>query len=845
MSDIKQGKIVSTNGKTADIRLFGSNTTYHNIPITSGSVDVGQTVHIETIDGKKVILGGNSETSGGNGGGSYVAYNSSVINVTNNGVNLSDMLASATYRADRINEEKMLKARGDGWLAVGRLQIGNSQLTYSPKSDWRSSNLVLQSADLSSISFSTLFGTTGITSEGESVSVSSDFGFGNGITNLSGNTIVSPFGAVGAGNFPLAPLTGYGDLEQLRLIHQNNGRFASFTVDEYGNLFISPQNRNTDFSGVVSADAISSETASISRLRTGSLLVDRQSVLSGETIAAERGAFIAYDFTVPEPGQSTYLYVYEPQESTVNVFTDNAWVAVSRIVWTDSVHYSRTQAFGKVKFRRRLSGAKPGIQEYVFERDLAQPGLLEGETVVSCSDPTNIAIQYGTTSGIYLVISTGTANPNIRIFQWTDHPLNASNKLRVDSSGIQIEDLKFTPTGIETAYNSKLFWGFNGAALNIGLDAVQPEAADLGGSVTYLKAWDHNKTHFSGIKFSNQFGFQKTGEIHSNYMSLFADGGHFIFQGDPVEFHDIYLPSVAHPSIFGPWLAKTHIGVSSRQPTTPVNGDFWLLNDGWEVYTNNKRKRLGYAAEILPAPKIGLSTTIDNIPIEGFDKNGLPIYSSKKIIISLQDIPERFFADPSYNLTLELVRKIGPKKCSKSDGSGGRIGWKREGGFVHPNGCSANGNPTGIARWGTRFGKSVVASSRVVEWPLASYQGQQKITLDVAAICGPYFARFSCNDSNMQFITTLRYVGGRRIKTRTGNRGFNSTKLRGEFAFRLMITDPISGKPVSGPLSSIVSIYPEKSPSRPSVIDANNPRGYYLEVNPNANNQFILTGRIA
>lgn len=624
MADLREAIIISTNGKTVDIRPKGGNSTLRNIPYSGGNAEVGQTVFYQTLAGRRLAFSSPSESDiAGSSGGSLNIYNTTSTNIE--GASPQDILSSATYRGDKVSSETLLKTSASGFLALASSTIGNCQLSYSPTNGWRQgSNLALVSTLSSALAFATSTGVTGITGTADGISVATDFGFGTGITTLSGVAVVSPYGgALGVNQFPSAPLTGAGERDQLNLVNTTGQRSASFSVDEAGNLSITPQNGKTLIAGQTKTQHLISDTASISRLRAGSLLVDRQSVLCGETIAAERGAFIAFDFTIPAAGKSSILIVEEPIESTSNIFRDGAFVLISKVIWTDSTTYIRKKCWGKVTFRRRLPGGSPPMQEYVFERDLDIPGDLEVGGVITHDGPSNIATQFGKDDGLYMITTTGgTSTPSVKIFQWTTHPETGIAKLETSADKVEVETLSFTKSGISAMFGPRLYFGAdpdNQYYYSVGIETQASEAVAYGGSTAFIKAWDFHKTKWAGIKASMSF---------PDYSSLTFNADVYGFSGDsavftatkfsfasPTEFTNLLtLPAVN--TIPHPWgaerISRLRIDLSSGNPSALTQGDIWLLDGGLKIY-NNGAVRNVIAPATIPVLPTGAGKTVDDV----------------------------------------------------------------------------------------------------------------------------------------------------------------------------------------------------------------------------------------
>jgi len=622
MSDTREAIVISTNGKTVDIRPKGGNATLRNIPFSGGNAKVGQTVFYQTISGRRVALSSPSETDvSGSSGGSLNVYTTTSTNIQ--GASPDDILAAATYRADKVADETLLKSSAVGFLALGSAAVGKSGLTYDPSHGWREgSNLSLVSSLQSSLAFSTSEGATGITGTFERVSIAADFGFGRGFTDLSGVALVSPYGGLGVNQYPSAPLTGAGEMEQLRLINTSGQRFAGFSVDETGNLSITAQNGRILLTGQTKTQHLIADTASISRLRAGSLLVDRQSVLCGETIAAERGAFIAFDFTVPVAGGSVSLIIEEPADSTTNVFRDGAYVLISKIFWTDSTAYVRKKCWGKVTFRRRLPGGSPPMQEYWFVRDTGIPGDLAAGEIVAHDGASNVAIQFGKDSGLYMITSTGgTSTPSVVIYSWEGHPEDPSKlkrQLETSSNKVVVSDLTFTGNGIDTGFGARLYFGseldyhFSQPAIATGIDATDP--GGLNGSMAFMRAWGATRT-------GTYAGITARRTIDSRFIDFRA--GHYIFDegdidGGPLTFLcDVILPgSRVEPGgsmFFGPWRAHTRMVTSTKEPTSALlaEGDLWLT-DTLKFYLGGAVRKV-LAPTSIPVLPTGAGKTVDDV----------------------------------------------------------------------------------------------------------------------------------------------------------------------------------------------------------------------------------------
>ena len=535
-------------------------------------------------------------------------------------------IAQATWRGQDVTSPTLLKTNADGYLGLGAATIGKKTLNYDPANGWRQgTNLSLVANEKAAFGLATRAGVTGITSDGERLNLAPDFGFGSGTVTLSGAVWATPYGGgLGVNQFPSAPLTGAGETEQLRLINTTAQRFTGFTADESGNLTIAPQGGKTTIAGQTKTQHLITDTASVSRLRAGSLLVDRQSVLCGETIAAERGAFVAFDFTVPVAGQGTSLIIEEPVESTANVFRDGAYILLSKIIWTDSTTYIRKKCWGKVTFRRRLPGGSPPMQEYVFIRDATIPGDLEAGEIIAHDGPSNIATQFGKDSGLYMITTTGgTSTPSVVIYSWTGHPENPTNlkkQLETSSNKVIVSDLTFTGNGISTSFGPKLYFGAysgNQYYYAVGIETQVSEAADYGGAAVFMKAWDYGRTDWCGIVadrsiFEKRLSFNADTYTFANTAHLYSSG--FVFHAQTSFEKMLRLPAVeAIPHPFGyEYNSRLRIDVSSHDPLVKADGDLWLLLSGLKFHLNGATRNI-LAPSSIPVLPTGAGKTVDNV----------------------------------------------------------------------------------------------------------------------------------------------------------------------------------------------------------------------------------------
>jgi hypothetical protein len=218
-------------------------------------------------------------------------------------------------------------------------------------------------------------------------------------------------GSVGIGTATPRKLADFlsASQSQLRLTYQDNVKFADFTVDTNGDLTIGASGNDVM---IPHADTICSNDwtsrsvgwgiyhmqdgrsggadfryLSVDEMHAKRFVADLEQALAGSQIISKSVAILALDVLIPEATElmnSVSIFVEDLPGTTANVFADGDWVQL-RVFNRAESGFLIANAWGTVVFSAHVSasGDNPGIQEYIFTRDLDCPGAATGGELVA------------------------------------------------------------------------------------------------------------------------------------------------------------------------------------------------------------------------------------------------------------------------------------------------------------------------------------------------------------------------------------------------------------------------------------------------------------------------------
>lgn len=183
--------------------------------------------------------------------------------------------------------------------------------------------------------------------------------------------------------------------------------------------------------------------------------------------------------------------------------------------------------------------------------------------------------------------------------------------------------------------------------------------------------------------------------------------------------------------------------------------------------------------------------------------------------VSLADVPPSLLADTSARLQLELVRYT-PKRNRRSFDGVSQVRRPMPNGFYHPTNWVGGVSPAAVG--GTRGGSQGTVVDRPSEWPLTGASPNSVVDLHIASVMLPWFVERSITDRSGNTQQALVYCGANKRTRRQNVKGYTMQPMRGVFAFRYAMIDPATGLFVSGPISELVFVRPQKWPIEPTGL---------------------------
>jgi hypothetical protein len=164
-------------------------------------------------------------------------------------------------------------------------------------------------------------------------------------------------------------------------------------------------------------------------LHAKSFIADLEQALAGGQIISKSVAKIVKDFTIPDAGNTSTLFVEEFMGYTGHVFADGDMIRLRQFTRSSNTTVTVADVWGTVAFTRRWANGSPPaignapVQQYAFTRSAA-PNAGTGTGTIAKGTS---ALDYGVTGqGYYEVTAIDGANgansPYAQCVTWTTHP---------------------------------------------------------------------------------------------------------------------------------------------------------------------------------------------------------------------------------------------------------------------------------------------------------------------------------------------------------------------------------------------------------------------------------------
>lgn len=464
LPDYKEAIVVSSGGGLASVQIIGSNTLLKNIPVTGANPAIGSVVRVQTIKGRKTIVGWGTIPSGSVSSGTtatsvFKEVFSGPINESQHGSLTGESLhnlATANIGGFMSKQDKakldaaewdvslagssgdILISSHDGYTSFRRLSSGNFQIEEAMSdSNWQAaSNFISRAGSEATYGFQTSDYFSYIGGEREQINIGKNIGFGSPDIGFPGGTMINKDGYVSVGTSgPDAPLHISSTETQIILESPETLARAYHFLDSDGVYNISAPEGRIDLQGRTDLETAYTDSLTATRIRTRSLVAERDSSFNGELIVANSSAILAIDLPVPTPGGSSDLYLEMPLDYTGRIFTDNDFVCIREIVKTGPNASQIYSLWGTVVFSENLFDQSPPIQKYIFTRGA---GPYSGTTNSSIVQAGATVIGYGQTQGGVLLarsFNSSGANPFFEMSTWDTHPSLLTTQFRAGYLG--------------------------------------------------------------------------------------------------------------------------------------------------------------------------------------------------------------------------------------------------------------------------------------------------------------------------------------------------------------------------------------------------------------------------